>query len=138
MKARDEARLLALRMLISAIRNKQIEIKKRDEAGEELIIQVVQSEIKKRRDAAEAYCQGGREELAEREEAEIKILEKYLPEQMSEAEIREIAKEIAEARRAASDNSQPNFGAIMGQVMGRCKGKADGTTVSRIVKEILG
>jgi uncharacterized protein YqeY len=133
MKAHDEVRLMVVRMLVSAIRNKQIEVKQRDEASEELIVGVIKSEIKKRRDAAETYRQGQRPELAEKEESEIKVLEDYLPEQMSEDEIRlTVEAVIAEA------GDKANFGQIMGQVMGRTKNQADGTVVSRIVKDILG
>ncbi len=134
MKARDKAKLLVLRMLTSAIKNKQIELKNRDEVSAELIIQVLKSEIKKRRDAAETYRQGERAELAKKEEMEIKILEEYLPEQMSQAEIKEIVKQIVGTEQC----SVQNFGAIMGQAMAKTKGQADGTVVSQIVKEMLG
>ena len=132
MKARDEAKLLVLRMLTSAIKNKQIELKNREEVSEELIIQTVKSEIKKRRDAAETYRQGERAELAEKEETEIKILEEYLPEQMDEVKIKKIIKEVI-----ASIGDGANFGQVMGQAMARTKGQADGIVVSKIVKEVL-
>ncbi len=132
MKARDKDGLLVLRMLTSAIKNKQIEIKNREEVSEELIVQVLKSEIKKRRDAAEAYRTGERAELAEKEEAEIKILEEYLPEQMSQAEIKEIVEAVI---TEAGDKT--NFGQVMGQVMAKTKGQADGTVVSQLVKKIF-
>ncbi|MEA3449738.1 MAG: GatB/YqeY domain-containing protein [Patescibacteria group bacterium] len=132
MKAKEKERLLTLRMFSAAIKNKQIELKERDKASEKIIIQVLKSEIKKRKDAAEIYRRGERVELAEKEETEIKILEKYLPEQMSEADIKIIIEKIV---TDAGEN--PDFGQIMGASMAKTKGQADGNVVSKIVEEIL-
>ncbi len=121
-----------LRMLISAIRNKEITLRKdgKAELSDEQVLEVISSEVKKRRDSIEAYISGGRQELADKENAEIKILEKYLPEQMSDEELEKVVKEVI----AGGDE---NFGKVMGQVMAKVKGKADGGKVGEIVKKLL-
>ena len=86
---------------------------------------------KKRRDAAQMYKDGGNEEAAEKELSEAAIIDAYLPEQMSEADIAAIVDDVI----AGMD--EPNMGQVMGQVMGRCKGEADGNVVSKIVREKL-
>lgn len=132
MKNKDAETLSVLRMLIAAARNKEITLRKDGQAelSDEQIIEVVASEIKKRRDSAEAYISGGRQELADKENSEIKILEKYLPEQLSDEELEKIVQEVVAA-------GADNFGQVMGQVMARAKGKADGNKVGEIVKKLL-
>lgn len=145
MKAKDAATLSVLRMLIAAARNKEISLRSpsadggkaafvpssgRGELSDEQIIEVVASEIKKRKDSVAAYAQGGRQELADKESAEIKILEKYLPAQLGDEELEKIIKEIVAG--GASD-----FGKVMGQVMAKVKGKADGGKASALVKKLL-
>ncbi len=132
MKVKDELSLSVLRMLSSAIKNKEIVLREKNaELKSEGIIDVVKSEIKKRKDSVSAYEAGGRSDLAEKEKNEIKILEKYLPEQLSDEEIEKTVKEIV-----ASGNT--DFGKVMGQAMGKLKGKADGSKVGEIVKKVLG
>ena len=123
-----------LRMLISAIHNKEITLRKQEEfkLSDEQIFEIIRSEIKKRKDSVQAYEQGNRQDLVQKEKKEIEILEKYLPAQMSDEELRKIVKEIIEA--AGEDK---NFGKIMGQVMGKTKGLADGQRVSALVKKVL-
>jgi hypothetical protein len=132
MKSRDAETLSVLRMLIAAARNKEITLRKDGEAelNDEQVVEVAASEIKKRKDSAEAYIVGGRQELADKESAEIKILEKYLPEQMSDEELEKVVKEVV-------DSGADNFGKVMGQVMARVKGKADGVKVGEMVKKLL-
>ncbi len=136
MQAKDERLVGVLRMLISALRNKEISLRKGDniELSDEQIVEVVASEIKKRKDSIEAYNKAGREDLAKNEEEEIKILEKYLPEQLSEEEIEKI---IKEAVASIGEVSPKDFGRIMGMVMPKLKGKADGAKVQEIVKKII-
>jgi len=132
MKAKDTETLSVLRMLIAALRNKEITLRDGGaaELTDEQVLEVIGSEVKKRRDSVEAYMSGGRSELADKESAEIKILEKYLPEQMSDSELEKIVQEVMAA--GATD-----FGRIMGQTMARVKGKADGNKVGEIVKKLL-
>ncbi|MFA5359755.1 MAG: GatB/YqeY domain-containing protein [Patescibacteria group bacterium] len=132
MKSKEADLTSVLRMLISAIRNKEITLRKDGEAelSEEQVLEVISSEVKKRRDSIEAYISGGRQELADKESSEIKILEKYLPEQMSDEELEKVVKEVI----AGGDE---NFGKVMGQVMAKVKGKADGGKVGEMVKKLL-
>lgn len=132
-RAKEEIIVSTLRMLISAIRNKEIAQRKGDRGtlSDEQIVEVIGSEIKKRKDSVEAYQSANREDLAQKEEAEMKILEKYLPEQLSDQELESIVKEVVDS---ADDK---NFGSIMGQVMAKVKGKTDGNKVSAIVKKLL-
>jgi len=138
MKAKDAETLSVLRMLIAALRNKEITL--RDGAAAELtdeqLVEVVASEIKKRRDSVEAYIAGNRPELANKESAEIKILEKYLPEQMSDSDLEKVVEEVIASGLPAQAGAT-DFGRVMGQTMARVKGKADGGKVSEIVKKML-
>lgn len=134
MRAKDEKTLSALRMLTSAFRNKEISLRQgeRMDLNDEQALEVLASEIKKRRDSEAAYEQGGRSDLADQEKSEIKILEKYMPAQLSDEDIEITVREIVAA------NPEANFGAVMGQAMGRLKGKADGNRVGAAVNKLLG
>lgn len=132
MKAKEELKLGTLRMLKAEIM--KYEVSGADKvATDEVVVDLVKRGIKQRNESAEGFRKGGNEVLAQKELDEIKILEAYMPEQMSEEEIKKIAAEVAAAMNAAASD----FGKVMGAVMGRCKGKADGTLVSKVVKEIL-
>ena len=130
-KEKKEAAVLTLRSLKAEIKNKEIEKKK--ELTEEEIIKVVKTEIKKRQDAIEQYEKGDRPELAKKEAEESKILEQFLPEQMSDEELEKIVKTVVEKNL----DFGPNFGKIMGEVMKEVGDKADGSKVSQMVKKIL-
>lgn len=132
-KGKDAVKLGALKMLRAEMHN--AEISKRKELEEEEIIEVILREIKKRKDAAELYEKGGRSELAEKEKAETKVLSVYLPEQISEEEIRKIVKQAVEQSGATSIKE---MGKVMAVLMPQIKGRADNSLVSSIVKEILG
>jgi uncharacterized protein len=132
MRARDQEILGTLRMLVAAVKNKKIEIGR--DLNEEEVIAALKSEVKKRKDSIESYKSGNREDLAEKEQAEIEILSKYLPEQMGDEEVKAAVKKVAEEMNA----TKADFGKVMGKVIAELKGKADGAQVSRIVKEILG
>lgn len=134
MKAQNDLVLQTLRLLAAAIHNREIE--KRGKSGsaeltEEEVLDVVKREAKKRKEAIELYNKGGRRELAEKESSELAVLGKYLPEEMSEEEIRRIAKEVV----AAGGFKKEEFGKMMGAVMKQTKGRADAGAVSRILKE---
>jgi uncharacterized protein YqeY len=147
-KAKNESQLSILRMLLAALKNKEVEkrtklsksepIEKLEELSklsDEEVIGVISSEIKKRKDASEQYRKGERPELAEKEESEIKTLSIYMPEQMSEEELTKIVKETIKETNVSSPK---DMGKLMGALMPKVKGKADGNLVSRIVKEQLG
>ncbi len=134
LKAKEESKVSVLRMLQSIIKNKEIELKKRDGLSDEEIGQLVISEIKKRNDSIESYKSGNRNDLVENEEKEIEILKKYMPEQMSEEEVGKIVEKVIADIGASS---VADFGKVMGKMMAEVKGKADGNLVSKIVKEKL-
>lgn len=132
LKSGDSFKRTLLGMVLSAVKNKEIE--KRSELGEDDTIAIISSEIKKRKDAIEQYEKGGRLELAEQEKNEAEMLMVYMPEQMSEEDVRtEVKKAIAET--GAKDIKE--MGKVIGAIMARVKGKADGQVVSRLVKEEL-
>lgn len=132
MKSKEAEATSALRMLIAAMRNQEITLRKDGQAEltDNQAQEVVYGEIKKRRDSSAAYSQGNRQDLADKESSEIKILEKYLPEQMSDQELEEIVREI-------TASGADNFGKVMARVMARVKGKADGSKVGELVKKVL-
>ncbi len=132
MKAREELKLSTLRMLKAEIM--KFETSGADKvATDEVVVDLIKKGIKQRREAAEGFTKGGNAASAEKELAEIKILEAYLPAQMSESDLKSIAKLVATEMNA----TQADFGKVMGAVMGRVKGKADGGMVSKVVKEVL-
>jgi len=134
-KNKDEIRVSVLRLLKSALANKMIEkrMAKEDALPDDEVIAVIKSEVKKRQDSIESYNQGGRKDLADKEALEAKILSEFLPEQMSEEQVREIVlSAIAELGAAAGD-----FGKVMGAAMAKTKGQSDGAIVSKLVKEEL-
>ena len=132
MLAKDEVKVGTLRMLVSEIRNAQIA--RGHDLSDEEILEVVAKEVKKRKEAALGFRQGGREESALQEEAELKMVEGYLPEQMSDEELTKIVEE-AITRTGASAVS--DMGKVIGMVMGQVKGQAEGSRVSALVKQRL-
>lgn len=132
-KAKDELKTSVLRMIKSSLRNMAID--KKGELEEADAVRVLQRELKQRRDAILQYRTGGRPDLADKEELEIRIIESYLPAQMSETELREI---IQAAVSETGASSKADFGKVMGKVMPTVNGKAEGNAVSRIVNELLG
>lgn len=138
MKSGDSFLTGVLRMALAALQTKEKEKlykTQESELTDEEIVGVLSSEVKKRRDAIALYEQGGRPELAENEKKEIEILQKYLPEQLSEDEIRKLVQEaiIATGAKEAKD-----MGKVMADLNPKTKGKAEGSVVSKIVKELLG
>ena len=134
MIAKDEARLSTLRMLKSALQYAEIAKGPNYEAKDEDVIDVIGKEVKKRREAIELYEKGGRPELAAKEKAELTILQSYLPEQMSEEEIKIFVEEAIEQTGATT---MQDMGKVMSALMPKVKGKADAGMVSDLVKEKL-
>ena len=142
MRNKQEQEVSVLRMVVSAIKNKEIAVRKGENVclADEQIIEVLTSEMKKRKDSIIAYEQGDRQDLADKEEKEIKIIEKYLPKQISDEEIENVVKKIVGTHGVETHGNasvQKDFGKVMGQVMARVKGKADGGRVSEVVKKVL-
>lgn len=132
LKGGEELRLSTLRFLLSAIKND--EIAKQREVTDEEVISVVRHQVKQRKESIEAFQKGGREELAEKERQELEILNKFLPQQLSEEEVKKMVQEtIAEL----PESERKNFGKVMGVVMSRIKGQTEGNIVAKVVKEVL-
>ena len=132
MKARQAERLSTIRQLRSAIKNKEIEV--RQDLDDEGVIAVIGTLVKQRREAAQMYSDNGRPELAAKEEAELAVLQQYLPAQLSEDEIRSIVSGVIAEVGATS---LKDLGKVMPQVMARTKGAADGKVVNQLVREQL-
>lgn len=130
--SRDAVKVSTLRLLLSEIKN--AEIAKGMKLEEQDIISIVQKEVKKRKEAAEGYRLGGREESAQKEEAELKVLESYLPAQMS---IEELTNLVETTINEVGATAISDMGKVIGSVMDKVAGKADGQTVSSLVKEKL-
>jgi uncharacterized protein len=133
MRNKDALRLSVLRMMKTAVKNKEIDKMKPLEEGE--VIAVLNTLVKQRKDSVEQFRNGGREELAQKEEAEIKIIEEYLPAAASDEDIR---KALEEAIQETGASSIKDMGKVMKATMARLAGKtADGGRVSQLVKEKL-
>lgn len=133
MKAKAAERLSVLRMMKSAVKNKEIEV--RGELDDAAVIQVLSTLIKQRRDSIEQYLQGGRKDLADKEATEIPIIEEYLP---AAATDEEIAAVVEEAIRTTGASSIKDLGLVMKQCMTRFAGKlVDGKKVNAQVKARL-
>ncbi len=130
-KSRNLLAADTLRMLKTRIQNESIA--KQGELGEEDLLALVSSEIKRRKDSAQAYTAGNRPELAEKEQREIAVLQKYLPRQLSEEEVSKIINETI----AGQNFTEKDFGKAMGMLMPKIKGKASGDIVSKLLKEKL-
>lgn len=127
-KAQDKAGVLLLGTILSDVKNKRIEL--RSDPTDDDVLDVLRKGIKRRRESVEMYEKGKRLDLAEKERAEVLALEKYLPAQASDDEIRA-------AVRAAIAAGATSMGPLMGRVNPQFKGKADGSMISRIAKEEL-
>lgn len=133
MRSKESLRLNVLRMMKTAVKNKEIEKMKALEEPEVFV--VLNTLVKQRKDSIDQFRKGGREELAQKEEAEIKIIEEYLPAAASEADI-QLA--IADAVRESGATSMKDMGKVMSAVKARLAGKTiDGAQVSQLVKEQL-
>src|SRR3989339_443442 len=133
MKSKDEVVLGTLRMLDAAIKNKVIERRtkgKIDPMTEYEVMEIISSEVKKRKDAVDLYTKGNREELAKKEAAEIDILKKYLPADLSPEEIKNIIKETISS---SGLSSKADFGKLMGLLKERTKSRIDGAKLKDLL-----
>lgn len=151
LKEKNELAVSTLRMVTSSIFNKEMEkrvkvlevepnlseeqIKERVKLTDEEVIEVLSSEVKKRRDSISQFEQGGRTDLIEKENNELEVLKKYLPKELTEDEIRKIIKDSIVKTGAAT---MKDIGIVMKEVSPQTKGKADGNVVAKIVREELG
>jgi len=136
-KARDEVRSSTIRMLLTAITNAEVSGKASRELTDDDVIGVLSTEAKKRREAATAFEDGDRVEMAAKERAEGVVIADYLPQQLTEAEIAEIVT-AAVAQTGAAGEGMKAMGKVMGVVQPQVKGKADGGAVAAEVRRQLG
>ncbi|RLA88845.1 MAG: GatB/YqeY domain-containing protein [Deltaproteobacteria bacterium] len=132
MRARDEVKMATLRLVLTAIKNREKEARSLLEDQE--VISVITTQIKQRRESIEQYRQADREDLAQREESELQILQGYMPEQVSEEEISNTLDEIIAEVGAVS---MKDMGKVMKAAMAKLAGKAEGGAINAMVKEKL-
>jgi uncharacterized protein len=132
MKERDELRLSVIRMVRSVVRNREIDQKK--EMQDEGITEVISSLVKQRRESVRLYREGGREDLAVKEEKEIEILLGFLPRQLDRKEVEELAETVI---REVGAQGPKDMGRVMKELQPRLAGRADGRLISEIVRERL-
>ena len=140
LKQGDSETATVLRLIVSSINSKEKEkrykekLEKDPELSDDEIISVLASEVKKRKDAIALYEKGGRPELAEKEKKEIEIIKKYLPEQLSPDELKNL---VEESINKVGAKEIKDMGKVMAYLAPKIKGKADGGEVSKIIKEFL-
>ena len=127
-KGGDKAGVIVLGTAIADVKNREIELQR--DLTDDDVVDVIRKSIKRRREAIELYVTAKRDDLADKERAELTALERYLPPQVDEAEIRT-------AVRAAIDGGAKNIGAVMGRVVPQFKGRAEGSTINAIAREEL-
>ncbi|WP_019547833.1 GatB/YqeY domain-containing protein [Streptomyces sulphureus] len=136
-KARDEVRSATLRMALAAVTKEEVAGKEARELSDEEVLAVLTSESKKRREAAEAFTDGGREEQAARERAEGAVLEEYLPAQLTDEELTALVGEAVAEARAEGAEGPKAMGAVMKLLKPRTAGRADGKRLAAEVKRQL-
>lgn len=132
MRAQDVVRRATLRMVVAAIKNLEIETSSELKDGD--VLQIIQKQVKSRRESIEEFRKGNREDLIAKEQAEIGILKKYLPEEASSEDIRSAAAEIITSINASGPQ---DIGKVMPKLIERFQGRADGRTINGIVRELL-
>ncbi|PIP22938.1 MAG: aspartyl-tRNA amidotransferase [Candidatus Nealsonbacteria bacterium CG_4_8_14_3_um_filter_39_7] len=149
LKEGNEVSCSVLRFLLASIQSKQTEkqfalskkgtvpedkLKEESELNDEETMSAILSDVKKRKDSISAFEKGGRQDLVEKEKNELLVLQKYLPEQLSEEEIKKVAER---AIKKIGASSIKEMGKVMAEAMIELKGKADGTLVSKVIKSLL-
>lgn len=135
MRARDKVRAGTLRMALTSVTTAEVAGDEARELSDDEVLKVLAKEAKKRKEAAAAYLEAKRPELAATEEAELTILEGYLPAQLSEAELADI---VARAVASTGASGMPQMGAVMKVAQGEVAGRADGGRVAAAVRSALG
>lgn len=131
-KGQDKLTLSVVRLLRAAIKYQEID--KKSSLDDQEVMAVISSQIKRRKEAIEQYQAGGRQDLAAKEEEEFKILQQYLPQQLSEAEL---AQKVEEAVAAVGAQGLKDLGKVMSLLMPQVSGRADGKLVNQLVKARL-
>lgn len=137
MRAKDKVRLRTLRSLRAAITNKEIDKRQEGEGGElddQEQLALVRKQVKQRKDSIEQYEKAGRDDLVEKEQAEIDVLEDYLPQPLTDEELEEKLSAIIDEVGA---ETMADMGPVMGRAMSELRGRADGSRVQQVVREML-
>ncbi|MGN6635748.1 MAG: GatB/YqeY domain-containing protein [Oryzihumus sp.] len=134
MRERDQVRAGTLRMTLTAVTNEEVSGKEARELSDDEVLKVITKEAKKRREAATAYQDAGRAELADRELAELTVLEAYLPQQLSDEELDAL---VAKAVRDSGATGMPQMGLVMKAVQPLVAGRAEGGRIAAAVKKAL-
>lgn len=139
MKSKDKATTSALRMLLAAIQAEETSTGTRTELTDDDVLKVIAREIKKRRESAEIYRDNGRDELADAEQSEVEVFEKYQPQQLDDSELAELVdRVITEVSAAAGETlSMKHMGQVMKAANTKASGRADGKRISEAVKDHL-
>jgi uncharacterized protein YqeY len=132
MKAKDSATLKAVRMIVEAIKQKEVDT--REELDDQGILAVIQKMVKQRKDSIDQFTQAGRDDLVSVEEAELKVINLYMPKQLSESEIESVVDQVISQTGASA---MQDMGKLMGVLKGELSGKADMGIVSKIIKSKL-
>jgi uncharacterized protein len=138
MRARDELRTATLRMALSAVTNEEVAGSAARELGDDEVLRVLGHEAKKRREAAEAFDGAGRAELADRERAELVVLDGYLPAQLADEEVASLIADAVASVRASGQDGPRAMGAVMKLLQPQVTGRADGSRVAAAVRAALG
>lgn len=133
LKSGETQRKTTLRMALASIKNAEVEA--REDLGEDLVLNLLQKEVKARQETIEGAKKADRPDLIEKAEQEIKILNEFLPQQLSADELRVI---VQEAIQESGASSMAEIGKVMGALMPKIRGKADGKLANQIVRELLG
>jgi uncharacterized protein len=133
MKNKDKERLSVIRMVKASLQNESIKLGK-SELSEDEDLTILSRELKQRKDSLQEFKSAGREDLVEKLEMEIKIIQEYMPEQLSDEELSVI---VQEAIQETGASSKKDMGKVMSAVMPKVKGKADGSKINKLVQEFL-
>jgi uncharacterized protein YqeY len=133
MKSKEAERLAAIRFIQAAIKKQEVDTRK--DLDDTAVVAILMNQAKQRKDSIEQFKQGGREDLVAKEEAELKVLQSYLPEQMSAADLE---KEVMAAIQETGAKTMREMGVVVKAVMAKVAGRAEGAAVSAMVKQKLG
>jgi uncharacterized protein len=133
MKSQDKFKLSVIRMVRSTIKNSEIDLKRALDDNE--VLDVLTREIKQRKDSLQEFAKAGREDLAENLRAELVILAEYMPQQLSEEEVKAIVQQTIQQIGASS---KADMGKVMTALMPQVKGRADGKLINQLVQQLLG
>ena len=133
-RSRDQLRADTLRMVLTSVTTEEVAGTEARQLSDDEVLKVVAKEAKKRREASSAYTDAGRAELAAREDAELAVIEAYLPAQLGDEEIEAL---VAEAVAETGATGMPQLGLVMKTVQPRVAGRADGGRVAAIVRRVL-